>query len=481
MWKNKLKSNVKMEKEMSKSKLGATALVICLGAGLASADTNYGPFPITLKGYNGTKSNSVSYTGQIARHVLHDSVKKLAGTGDGGANSGRLAAEILSYFHGSDKNKSIIAPVDKGDFNIKQETLNEISSGKNLSGKTYKGVINAWPGQMTGPDVIVSMIKKAAATKGGFDPVTGYNYPQLISKFTMGAVSYNQTVNNYLDGKLAADSKPNNKPYKEGAYYTGKEHSWDEAFGYWGAAAHSLNLTAKQNYDIAKMKDLSAADANGDGLVDLKSEYNFGHAYYGAAFDKGGKTTYFNTITKSFIDGRKIIANASGEKLSDGERAELYALAKIIGDNWEGIIAEAVFKYAGSVYKDINKLQDALSAGAETDKIYAAYGKHWGELKGFSMALQVGKNNLGATAAELNRLIGFGPVTMNNSYVTGVDSNGNYAMDRRRTWGDYQLHMLKIQKMMVDEFGVKARNNDQLSELEALASSLSATESAETD
>jgi hypothetical protein len=97
------------------------------------------------------------------------------------------------------------------------------------------------------------------------------------------------------------------------------------------------------------------------------------------------------------------------------------------------------------------------------------------------MALQVGKNNLGATAAELNRLIGFGPVTMNNSYVTGVDTNGNYAMDRRRAWGDYQLHMLTVQKMMVDEFGVKARNNDQLSELEALASSLSATESAETD
>ena len=70
-WKNKLKSNVKMEKEMIKPKLGATALVICIGAGLASADTNYCPYPITLKGYNGTKSNSVSYTGQIARHVLH--------------------------------------------------------------------------------------------------------------------------------------------------------------------------------------------------------------------------------------------------------------------------------------------------------------------------------------------------------------------------------------------------------------------------
>ena len=37
----------------------------------------YGPFPITLKGYSGDKTNSVSYSGQIARHALHDSLKKL--------------------------------------------------------------------------------------------------------------------------------------------------------------------------------------------------------------------------------------------------------------------------------------------------------------------------------------------------------------------------------------------------------------------
>jgi hypothetical protein len=32
----------------------------------------YSKFPVTLKGYNGDKTNSVSYSGQIARHVLHD-------------------------------------------------------------------------------------------------------------------------------------------------------------------------------------------------------------------------------------------------------------------------------------------------------------------------------------------------------------------------------------------------------------------------
>ena len=36
----------------------------------------YNKFPVTLKGYSGSKTNSVSYSGQIARHVLHDSLKK---------------------------------------------------------------------------------------------------------------------------------------------------------------------------------------------------------------------------------------------------------------------------------------------------------------------------------------------------------------------------------------------------------------------
>ena len=111
----------------------------------------------------------------------------------------------------------------------------------------------------------------------------------FLSKFAMGAVFYNQAVDGYLDEKL---SKPNSKPYKDGAYYTGLEHVWDEAWGYWGASANCLNLTAQQSYDIAKMKDMDAADTNKDGMADLKSEYVFAHAYYASSFDKGGKTLF---------------------------------------------------------------------------------------------------------------------------------------------------------------------------------------------
>ena len=428
----------------------------------------YGPWPVTVKGYTGDKTNSTSYTGQMARHVLHDSLKSLSSKGD--------AEAMMSYFVGSDNDLTIIAPASKGDFIFKQSSVNEISKGKNLSGKTYKGIINGWPGNMTGPEVLEFMIKKAAESPKGYDASTGYNYPQLISKFAMGAVFYNQAVDSYLDEKLAPDVKPNNKPYKDGAYYTGKEHVWDEAWGYWGAAAHSLRLSAEENYNVAKKKDMASADFNGDGVVDIKSEYIFAHAYYASSFDKGGKTNYLETITKAFIHGREIIAFANGRSLNFDERSKLLAHRDIIISNWEKVIAESVFKYAGEVYEDMIRLESDSS-----EKNIANYAKHWGEAKGFAMALQCGKNNLGETAVKLNRMMGFGPVLMNSSQVIGVDSTGNYIKDQSQEWDDYKLHMLKIQQLMVDEFGVVARSHDQLSGMAALAAKLGSSDSAEND
>jgi hypothetical protein len=297
----------------------------------------------------------------------------------------------------------------------------------------------------------------------------------------MGAVFYNQAVDNYLDEKLAADNKPNNKPYKDGKHYTGKEHVWDEAFGYWGAAAHTLNLSAKESYEVAKKKNLAASDANGDGVVDLKSEMTFAHAYYASSFDKGGKTNYLHTVTRAFLDGRKLITSANGEALTDSQRAQLRSYAEIIGENWERVIAESTFKYAGSVYKDITKMEEMMDAGEDVASTYAKYCKHWGELKGFSMALQTGKDNLGETAVKLNRLIGFGPVTLNASQVTGVDSSGEYLKDEASSWGEYKLHMLKLQKLLIDEFSVVARSKDQTANMEALADKLGDSDSAEND
>ncbi len=460
-----------MKKYQFKTTILASFVSVSLGfSGLANAnDDVYGPFPVTLKGYSGDCTNTVSYSGQIARHVQHDSLKDRSTKGS--------YTEMVAYYEGSDKNKQIWAPASKDGFPIKQTLLNEISKGKNLSGKTYKGTITAWPNNMTGPEVIDFWMDKAASNPK--DVSVGLNYQQLLSKFIMGAVFYNQAVDNYLDEKMTADTKPNDKPYKDGACYTGKEHSWDEAFGYWGAAAHSLLLSAEQNYNVAKKKDLASADYNGDGVVDLKSEYVFAHAYYASSFDKGGKTSYLEDITRAFLDGRKLITSANGEKLTDAQRSELMGHVAIISKNWEKVIAESVFKYAGSTYKSLVALEDV--SNDDLAKEFSKYMKYWGELKGFSMSLQVGKDNIGETATKLNRMVGFGPMLMDETQIVGIDVNGNYVMDKVYSMHDAKLHMLKIQKLMIDKFGVEARSNDMLADMADLASKIGTSESAEND
>ncbi|MFY0676171.1 MAG: DUF4856 domain-containing protein [Neptuniibacter sp.] len=464
-----------------KLKVLVSAVVMASATNVIAAQ-NYADFPVTVKGYEGKSEHSVSYTGQAARQVLHTSLKKLAGKGNGQANP-ELKAKLLAYFEGKDAGREIISPVTKGTFILAETQVDELSKKKNLSGKTFKGAVPGWPGNMTGQEVLGFMIDKASSANKGYDPLTGYDYAQLISKFAMGAVFYNQAVDNYLDEKLEADTKPNNKAYGDGKPYTGKEHVWDEAFGYFGAQANALNLTAEQVYKVAKQKEdaLAYADLNKDGKVSLYNEMTYAHAYYAAGFDKGGKTNYLHTIVQAFVDGRQLITDANGEALTDEQRNNLKGYAKTISDNWEMVIAEAVFKYAGSTYKDLQKLNEAIESNGDAAKAFRKYAKHWGEMKGFALALQTGKDNLGETAVKLNRLIGFSPVLLGNTQVMGIDAKGNYLQSSSINMKEYMLHMLKVQKLMVDQFGVKARANDVTADLGDLADKLSSGSSVEND
>jgi hypothetical protein len=64
----------------------------------AQADEKaYADFPVTVKDYKGDAEHSVSYTGQIARQVLHTSLKKLAGQGNGEPNA-ELKAKMMAYY-----------------------------------------------------------------------------------------------------------------------------------------------------------------------------------------------------------------------------------------------------------------------------------------------------------------------------------------------------------------------------------------------
>ena len=138
---------------------------------------------------------------------------------------------------------------------------------------------------------------------------------------------------------------------------------------------------------------------------------------------------------------------------------------------------EAVFKYAGSVYEDLEKMKD----NSNDTKMFGKYVKHWGELKGFALALEAGKTDRSSVAKRLTSLMGYGPWLPNSSQVIDISSDGNFVKDESSSLEAYQMHMLKIQQLMVDEFGVKARNNDMLGSMSDLAAKLGGSGYAEND
>lgn len=247
-----------------------------------------------------------------------------------------------------------------------------------------------------------------------------------------------------------------------------------------------LSLTPEQAYGIAKTDEalMDVADHNDDGKVDLYREMTYAHAYYAADADKSGRTDYLHTISRAFLDGRKLISEADGKALTADQLEQLQSYADTIKAHWEKVIAEAAFKYAGSVYKDLDKLNIIIEADGDPREAFRGYAKHWGELKGFSLALQAGGKDLGATAVKLNRLIGYSPVLLGGGtggQVSGIDENGDYEMGSAPSMGDYMVNMIRVQKLLAERFDLKARKNDATAQLHEVMESVNESQSAETD
>jgi hypothetical protein len=58
---------------------------------------------------------------------------------------------------------------------------------------------------------------------------------------------------------------------------------------------------------------------------------------------------------------------------------------------------------------------------------------------------------------------------------------GSYTVATDKSMDSFAVHMLKLQKLMVDEFGVVAMNNDKLSGISNLTEILGSSTGAEND
>lgn len=398
-----------------------------------------------FSGRNGT--SSVSYSGQVLRQVLiADLVAYLDWLGDELASpsdpsnpyapvDGEVESAILQLleidsatYGGEAIRMTAGLPLLQSVYDDVSEDKKLIGSGGKIAGRDVPGQHKDWStafegwgaaGSTTPEDLVltwVGIIDDAAVAEANGTPALGpdgqpvpavyvtadgLDLKQLLEKFLRGSVAFSQGADDYLDddteGKgLLAD----HTELVVDKDYTALEHAWDEGFGYFGASQDYGDYTLNQ------IADDRALDSNGDGSIDLGSEYVFGYAVNTAKRDRGANvaTDFTGEAWRAFLHGRELLDRETGA-LDATAMAELTAYRDQALDAWEKAIASTAVHYVNDV------LADMKSIGGD-DYAFGDHAKHWAELKGFALSLQFNPHSpmTDAQFTELHTLLGDAPV-----------------------------------------------------------------------
>ena len=77
-----------------------------------------------------------------------------------------------------------------------------------------------------------------------YHTTTGLDLKQLVQKFLLGAITFSQGADDYLDNDVEGKGLlADNTALVEGKPYTALAHQWDEGYGYFGAARNYNDYT----------------------------------------------------------------------------------------------------------------------------------------------------------------------------------------------------------------------------------------------
>ena len=398
--------------------------------------------------------SSVSNSGQMFRQVLISNIKAYVGDLTGKIDApnstfdeSTVAAELNAHYNW---NGDLLAnPHGISTTPAPSQTLySDIhSSGKSLSGKIagaaseestqqcdWTTCFKGWDATgITNPDSLVQAwfdeLQAAAvawdagtyaqdpdnnAVSGVHKTAGGHDLQQLLQKFLMGAVSFNQAADDYMDDATAGKGLlADNTAAVSGKPYTALEHAWDEGFGYYGASRNN------DAYTDAEVKASWCNDENGDGAIDLKKECNWAHSVNAAKRDIGSAggaapTDFSAGAFDAFVAGRTLIHTANGA-LTTAQMSELETHRTNAINNWERAIASTVVHYINDTLGDMAKFGVTGQANADDNYSFDDHTKHWSELKGFALSLQFNPySDLSDTDFEqLHTYIGMAPVLDN--------------------------------------------------------------------
>lgn len=477
--------NAKNMKNNMKAMIVAVLLasvIACDSAADISYSTQPGSYQFVSR--NDASKSSVSYTGQLFRHVLIEQVKSVIDKKSKEiptykpTSATKFKEDFLDIYYefkaaakGTDPLPITTTP------SLAESNFNAISSkGSNLKGKVAgndkTGQYKDWSSSFVGwsglannspegfvlklfTDLSALMHKRATTSEnepGTTTPITkhyvetsGLNYRQLIQKFLTGAIAWSQGADDYMDNDLDGKGiNSDNTAQIKGKNYTALEHVWDEAFGYFGAAINYIDytddeLSGKSGRDAYK-KGYNDFDGNGSISI-VKGEYNFGHSVNAAKRDRGAaklSATDFSTDAwNAFIRGRTLIAAAGGALTTD-QMAELVSLRDAALNAWEKAIAASAVHYVNDTLQDMNKFDNANYS-------FIDHAKHWSELKGFALCLQFRRDSplKPEDFKTLNDKIGVKPVLK-----TATDAEKNA----------YKVKLREARSILQTAYGFAAKN-----------------------
>ncbi len=375
-------------------------------------------------------ANTVSYTGQTARHILVSDLVDAMGALDRNAVNTTTLTDLEFYYsldaatrdpsytavfdlsggeniigNDIDAAATTIAPATVSSDKVVKSKIAGEDSASHLLGSGFFG----WGSVATPADLmdeflalldeesrdITDSINVAGGTANiGTPTVTeeGLDLSQLIQKLLLGALTFSQGTADYLSIAYGSDA---NLTLASGRAYTEGAHDFDEAFGYFGAARNYGDLTDAQirnGYDFAASDSIVV-----DSAIDVRSEFNFGNSTNCAKRDQGtasntNPTDYTKEVFDAFLLGREILQNAavgatesSPGTLSAEAEAALETQITIAAQTWEKCIAATVVHYINDVIADMGNFSGDDFADLNN---FLDLAKHWGEMKGFALGLQ---------------------------------------------------------------------------------------------
>ncbi len=347
-------------------------------------------------------TSSVNYGGQTVRNLLIQDVSSMISKLGTSSGSAITADQLLALYDYSDAS-DLTSSTSTGTLPPLEDKYSSISTGKNLSGKisgdvvigtgkTADQLLREWFNTIAQ----LSAQGNRIGTPMAYTTDEGVDLSQMVNKLLLGSVAYYQGTGVYLNGiaeKNNADRDGGTAPY------TSMEHAWDEAFGYFGAARDFNGFTDAQ---LAGSTQDYVKDVNGDGKIDFQSEYNYAFARGAGKRDVGSVTgtDFTKSVFDAFLGGRTSIVN-------QGTTTELVAFRNQAAAEWEKVIAASVIHYINETLTDMSELTSESNASNSPD-----LNKHWGEMKGYAMALQFNpmKKLSDAELATIQSLLGDHPI-----------------------------------------------------------------------